>query len=216
MKFLLALLMFSPPDCCLAAEASLEVKLDKMMERLTRMEADMEAVTEAMETKDQRIRYLEEAVAIGEEQICELENQVRNQPFAFQCGWRAGQWSEDSSIITYDSLTFSSMFNVDGGLDISTGVFTAGYSGVWSVSYSIRSTQYSGERNEAWLYLNDERMKESQHWTGYYGSEGDVLLMGSRTLFLRLETGDTITLRTGIVDNGLFYITLCFQLAQPD
>ena len=80
------------------------------MERLTRLEVDMVAVTDAMETKDKRFRDLEEAVAVGEEEI-----------------------------------------HVDGGL---------------GVSYSIRSTQYSGERNEAWLYLNDERMQDRLLWLG--------------------------------------------------
>ena len=45
--------IFSPPDCGLASEVSLEVKLDEMMERLTRMEADMVAVTDARDKGDQ-------------------------------------------------------------------------------------------------------------------------------------------------------------------
>ena len=91
-----------------------------------------------------------------------------------------------------------------------------GFSGVWEVTYTIRSWQYSGESNQAWLYINGEQIEESRHHTGYTGSEGYVKSQGSRSLYMRLQSGDTISLRTGGVGFGLSYITLCFELAQFD
>ena len=91
-----------------------------------------------------------------------------------------------------------------------------GYSGVWQVSFAIRSAQYSGETNQAWLYINGEQIEESVHWTYYDGSGGHVSTLSSRTLYMRLEAGDKISLRTGKVGYGLHHITLCFQLAQVD
>ena len=108
------------------------------------------------------------------------------------------------------------MYNVTGGLDINTGVFTVGrgYGGVWEVSYSIHSRQDSGEINMAYLYINGEQIGESLHDTYYEGSEGYVGSLSSRSLYMRLESGDTISLRTGQVGYGLYHITLCLQLAQ--
>ena len=83
----------------------------------------------------------------------------------------------------------------------------------WEISYTIRSVQYSGEHNYAWLYINGEEIAESYHETAYDGSGGSVRSLGSRSLYMRLESGDTISLRTGA---GLGYITLCFELAQFD
>ena len=91
-----------------------------------------------------------------------------------------------------------------------------GYSGVWQVSFAIRSAQYSGETNQAWLYINGEQIEESRHNTYYYDSEGHVASLGSRSLYMRLESGDTISLRTGEIGYGLWHITLCFELAQSD
>ena len=53
----------------------------------------------------------------------------------------------DNSNITYERLLFSQAGQeVEGaGLDINTGVFTAPYSAVWTVSYSATSVQYSGD-----------------------------------------------------------------------
>ena len=92
---------------------------------------------------------------------------MRNPPFAFQCGWRY-VWSAEDTVITYERLTSNEMsggsgYNVTGGLDINTGVFTVpqAFSGVWAVTYSMRSRQLSEEANQAWLFLNGEEIKES-------------------------------------------------------
>merc|ERR1711953_1047814 len=280
-KFLLwALILFCCPDPGWTTQAeemaSLEVKMTNIMDRMTRMEAEMVAKDEivkardqritvleaAMDTKDKRISNLEDAVETLEKavitkdvfmkeietrdtQMCELEeemasltgrmdvtektdvllrgmvDQVRNPPFAFQCAYQ-GSWNAEYSVITYDRLTYDeisggSIYNVTGGMDINTGVFTVGqgYAGVWEISYSIMSSQDSGYSNQAWLYINGEQIAESYHGTYYSGSGGHVNSLGSRSLYMRLESGDTITLRTGEVHN-LYTITLCFNLAQFD
>ena len=86
---------------------------------------------------------------------------------------------------------------------------------MWTVSYSIRGWQYSGEGNYAWLYVNEGQIGESQHYTGYGGSEGHVSSLGSRSYYMRLEAGDTISLRTGTI-RSLYDITLCFELVRGD
>ena len=47
------------------------------------------------------------------------------------------------------------------------------------------------------------------------GESGYFQSLGSRTLHLRLETGDVVTLRTGRLED-IGGITLCFELAQFD
>merc|ERR1711997_798499 len=220
-NFLLwALLMFSCPDPGWTTKAeemaSLEVKMTNIMDRMTRMEAEMVAREEMMEV-------LKDAMETKDKRIAVLEDQVRNQPFAYQCAWRNGFWTEANSVITYDRLTTdemsgSSMYNVTGGLDINTGVFTVGqgFSGVWKISYGIESYQDNGDQNLAWLYINGEQIKESRHNTFYGGSSGWLASLGSRSLYMRLEAGDTISLRSGKLGHGLYEITLCFELAQID
>jgi len=270
-NFLLwALLMFSCPDPGWTTQAqemaSLEVKMTNIMDRMTRMEAEMvakddriavleaamETLEASIETKDQRIAVLEDTVEMLEKavitkdiQMCELEedmkslpgritvteetdvllrgmvDQVRNPPFAFQCAYKY-EWTTNNSVITFDRLTFDEISGGDGGddggLDINTGVFTVGqgYSGVWEVTYTIRSWQFSGQTNQASLYINGEQIEESYHQTYYGGSDGWVGSVGSRSLYMRLESGDTISLRTGVFAHYLGEITLCFELAQLD
>merc|ERR1711874_80484 len=126
-NFLLwALIMFCfpHPGWTTQAEemASLEVKMTNIMDRMTRMEAEMVAKDEMVKSRDQRIAVLEDAMITKEDfrkemetrdtQMCELEeemasltgrmdvteetdvllrgvvDQVRNPPFAFQCGFQ--------------------------------------------------------------------------------------------------------------------------------
>jgi len=188
--------------------------------------------TKEMETMDTQMLELEEEMAslTGRMDVTEetdvllrgMVDQVRNPPFAFQCAYQ-GSWNAEYSVITYERLTYDeisggSIYNVTGGLDINTGIFTVGqgYAGVWEISYSMGSWQDSGDYNQAWLYINGGRIEESVHWTYYDGSEGRVWSLGSRSLYMRLESGDTISLRTVIVGHGLYEITVCFNLAQID
>ena len=140
---------------------------------------------------------------------------MRNPPFAFQCGWQGGLVTAENSIITFERLSFSSLFGVAGGLDITTGVFTAGYNGVWTITYSTHSEQAGGDANSVYLFLNDNKIEESVHYTYNSGGPGYFQTLGSRTLHIRLETGDVVTLKTGRLED-IGGITLCFELAQFD
>ena len=53
----------------------------------------------------------------------------------------------DNSNITYERMLYSNTGEAaeGAGLDITTGVFTAPYSAVWTVTYSATSVQYSGD-----------------------------------------------------------------------
>ena len=111
--------------------------MTNIMDRMTRMEAEMVA-------KDEMVEVLKDAMETKDQRIAVLEDQVRNQPFAFQCAWRNGFWTEANSVITYDRLTTdemsgSSMYNVTGGLDINTGVFTVGQGDIQHSYWSLGS-----------------------------------------------------------------------------
>ena len=142
--------------------------------------------------------------------------QLKNQPFAVLCAWQ-DYWNTAHTVITYDRITYEAVVGGPGGMmDINTGVFTVGrgFSGVWSVTYSIQSWQYSGEVNHAWLFINGEQISESEHYT-YNGDMAGDDSLGSRTLYMRLESGDQVSLRTGEVQY-LSQTTFCFQLLRGD
>ena len=51
----------------------------------------------------------------------------------------------------------------------------------------------------------------------YTRSTGSYVTMdGGRTLYLRLEAGDTVTMETGDLGHRLYDINLCLELVRPD
>ena len=208
--------------------AVLEDSLETKDQRIAILEVAMETLESNTETRDIQMCELEEEMKSLTERIKVTEDtdvlltgmvdQIRNPPFAFQCAWQ-DSWTTATGVITYDRLIYNEMSGGSGGLDIHTGVFTVGdgLSGVWAITYSLISAKDSGEGDLAYLYINGEQIDESVHTTYYNSSEGGVAeSLGSRSLYMRLEAGDTVSLRTFFVTADLYYITLCFELAQFD
>ena len=149
----------------------------------------------------------------------QIVDQVRNQPFAIQCAWR-NSWSYANSIITYERLYYDNTSGgpilngtMYGGLDINTGAFTVapGFSGVWTVTYTIVGDDNNcSPTNEAYLYINGQRMGESRYHSGGTGAWQDST--SSRTVYMTLKIGDTVTFRTASMCKNLLSISLCFEL----
>ena len=213
---------------------NLEVEMEAKDQRIDSLETDMKtkdnALKSEIEAKDRKIAALKKKMkrlrgrmTETEEtdlQLREMVDQVRNPPFAFQCAFR-DYWSTDDSTIFYDRLMTDT--DMTGGLNIDTGVFTVGFSGVYTITYSLMSNQKGGLfslYNEVYLYLNNSiylnngKIEESFHKTSNLNSNA-VFSLGSRTLYMRLEEGDQVTLRTGKIYE-LAYITVCFELSQFD
>ena len=191
------------------AASDLEDKMTDIMDRMTRME-------EEMALKDARIGELERS----QSELMSAVSRHEETPYSFTCGWRE-QWVLDNSNITYERLLYSASSDLNGGLDITSGVYTAWISGTWSITYSSTSVQYSGDIIQAFVYVNGEMLLESQYWASYFESSGRVSSLGSRTLHLHLNAGDTVTLGTGDQGHygefsGLWYVTFCVELKQTD
>ena len=194
---------------CEASLNSLENQMRAMGDRMERMEAEMDA-------KDERIAALE------------AERARVDRGGWWECAWREDftGFYLDNSNITYERMLYSNTGDgspdVEGaGLDINTGVFTAPFSGVWTINYSTTSVQYSGDIIQAHLRINGQTIEASQYWASYLESTGRIASLGSRTLHLHLAAGDALTLATGDQGHfgefsGLWYITFCVELKASD
>ena len=66
--------------------------------------------------------------------------------------------------------------------------------------------------NDAYLYINGQRMEESRYHSGGTGAWQDST--GGRTLYMTLNIGDTVTLRMANLCYNVLDVTLCFELIQ--
>jgi len=149
-----------------------------------------------------------------------LEDYIHTQDVnSVRGGWCAFKniWKTDNSIIKYDRLTFedTNMDTTHTGtpLNIDTGVFTVPKSGVWRVSYSLKTVIGNHSHNYAYLYHNGDQIPES---TFHVYSTVYLYEVGGRELLLKAEEGDSISLRTGDIgstnDNyGFYEIFICVE-----
>ena len=177
----------------------------------------MECLENEKVTKDEKIKTLETKIQSLETDKSSKDRRLReieDKPYAFQCAYQK-KWTAAYSIIKLDKLLTTSMSGVTGGFSLSTGEFTVGHSGVWEVTFAMRSKNDSGDEIYAYLFINGGQLHESQYNTIYKDSYGYISSLGSRTLFIKLNKGDKVTLQTTKLTDALYYNTLCFHLAQP-
>ena len=93
-----------------------------------------------------------------------------------------------------------------------SGVFTAPRAGVYLITFSYWSNIGPDEATRAYLYTNGQKLYETVHYTGYSSDgSGQVVSTGGRSVYQKLEAGDTITLQTEYVGGGMDYIMFCVQ-----
>ena len=121
------------------------------------------------------------------------------------------------SIASYTTLLYCSTNVAGGGLDISTGVFTAGHPGSYTATWSLIASDDHG-KSAVYIYLrkNGVNMDESRHYSHYGGPTAGVGEQGGRTIVLHLDRGDTLEMYCDNCSPGIHRTTFCVSLSQFD
>ena len=181
------------------------VLIQELEREISATKEDLLTTMEDLKTKDVAIKYLESQVS-----------NLRDAPFTFACG--AHSAAITSATISYSTLLYSST-NVEGshGLDILTGVFTAGYPGTYTATWGLAALDNAGDSPvNIYLRKNGERIQESRHLSHYTGSTGRVSDQGGRTLVLHLGRGDTLDLYCSPCSHNIYQTTFCVSLSKFD
>ena len=98
-------------------------------------------------------------------------------------------------------------------ISLISGVFTAPRAGVYLITFSYESDNDPDERTYAYLYTNGNRLDETYHVTFYSsGGSGYMESTSGRSVYQRLEAGDTLTLQTDETLTGdMGWIIFCVQ-----
>merc|ERR1712212_1408892 len=176
----------------------------------------------------EQVERLEKENAEQSTKLAKLEAKVAKEAgYLMTCAQRNSWPTRRNDTITFDYLTANfnnadSAGGADGQLDIAMGVFTSLTAGVYEVTFSGVSVIEPGGETESssdqYFYLvhNGESEGDEAEWWSRAdpGNVGDTYDMGSRTVILRLQVGDTLSLKTG----GAYYngfidnLTFCVKL----
>merc|ERR1711970_1157642 len=189
---------------------NLEKKLENHEVTILEMKGDMLKTQELVNHNNAVIKKLDRDMSF-----------LKDPPFTFFCAsagvTATGGVNLVDKTITYNNLLYSST-NVDGAdLDTSTGFFTAGWGGSYTVTWSLYAGVDAGE-NAILVYLrrNAEIIEESRHYSMYVGDNGYIEDQGGRTLVLRLDRGDTLDLFCQDCSSYVHYITFCISQSNFD
>merc|ERR1719402_1283229 len=101
--------------------------------------------------KDDSIQKLEMKMEAKDVDLERHISIMRNPPYTFFCSYQHRS-NVTLKYITYSDLLYSST-NVEGAdMDLSNGVFTAGWGGSYTVTWSLLAREKSGAQ-DLWIYL---------------------------------------------------------------
>ena len=91
-------------------------------------------------------------------------------------------------------------------------MFTAPRAGVYLITFSYWSNNDPAEVTSAYLHHNGQKWSETLHYTKYSSSgSGYVRSTGGRSVYQKLEAGNTLTLQTDRVSGDMGNIMFCVQ-----
>merc|ERR1719308_540547 len=169
-------------------------------------------MNECLVRTEAELAYTTDELAISKARTDELEREVailRYPPYIHSCGSHYGGLSGSSMAIPYTSLLYSSTNTEGGGLDITTGLFTAPHGGSYTVSWDTSSYLQHEKKEGIFLHKNGERIGESQLFSAYFGPSGYVHDQGGRTMVVYLAMGDTLERFRGDGTGEIAHTTFC-------
>jgi len=205
--------------------ADVQQQLEQLEQKNIDLSIDMERREKEME---EQVKKLESENALQGSKLAKLEARVsKDSAYLMTCAQRNSWPTIRNATITFDYLTADfnnadSEGGADGQLDIVTGEFTSLTAGIYEVTFSGVSVISPGGDTESssdqYFYLmhNGESEGDEAEWWSRAdpGNLGDTYDMGSRTVILMLQLGDTLSLKTG----GAYYngfidnLTFCVKL----
>ena len=179
-----------------------------------------EGVINAKEQMKEQIKMAEDNQKARDVNIRDLERDVsflKDPPWTFACGAQYYAFDTNTQTISYTTLLYSSTNVAGAGLDISTGVFTAGHPGSYTATWNLMADNDAGEHIvDIYLRMNRKIIAESRYTSVYTGPSGYATDQGGRTLVLHLDRGDTLDLYCEDCSAGIRDTTFCVTLSQAD
>lgn len=187
------------------------VKEEALEESEEQLENDMNQKFERLEEKMIPKENLTAQLAQLKESNDNLKTEVtRMKKRSAHCGYQ-NYWSSQSQI-SYDHLITD---DGDSNLDRSSGLWTAGPTGVYQVSWSVQMNVPESRTNRIYLMRDGSRVTESYqnayNYNTYYSSSYTDEV-GGRTMLLSLTKGSTLALRLDNYADPINHIVFCVNL----
>merc|ERR1711915_551791 len=142
---------------------------------------------------------------------------LRNPPSYHLCVYQSGTHAK-SSVMTFEKqLYMECNFCDDADFNLNTGVYTNGWPGTYTVSWNSWVGAYHGHSTtRIFLRKNGQNINEARQYSRFDTDNGRMLEQGGRTMLIRMDAGDTLSLYCEDCSDYVADITFCISLFTFD
>merc|ERR1711915_802397 len=196
---------------------NLEGIIEHIKDETSKTHVEIGKLQEKMKMRNQDVAERIRRVKESQEELKEQVILKKDPPYLNACAALPALLVVTEHIITYRTFLMFSTNVVESNLDLASGMFTCGWPGFYSVSWSLYASNNAGDHGiEILLRKNMEIIEETKHWSFYNGPSGEVIDQGSRTIILRLERGETLDLYCKDCSAAVDDVVFCVSLSTPD
>merc|ERR1711915_1016136 len=179
------------------------IELNEELQKLTAENSELKKDIQKLKVKD--------------EELVKDVSFLKSPPVYHICVYQT-YTSATSSNVPFEKTVYSQCNNCqNANFDLASGVYTNGWPGTYTVTWDLNADDGAGDHYvEIYLKKNGETIDESRHVSYYTGSSGDVSDQGGRTMILRMETGDQLSLYCDNCNAGVYDITFYISLTTAD
>jgi len=194
-----------------------------LKKNIQKLENKMEAKGDELKKDFQELTVKNDQLECKATEIVRDVSFLKNPPHYHICVYQHFT-SVRSSNVQFQKELYSDCNMCDGeegnspaNFDLASGVYTNGWPGTYTVTWDLWAGDDHGEPwVEIYLQKNGVNIEESYHASVYTGSSGYVDDQGGRTMILRMESGDTLSLRCQDCSAHVYDITFCVSLNTFD
>merc|ERR1711990_736770 len=205
--------------CLFVSNIVSQEQADILEQKYTVMLEENLELSNRLDQAEKKLSLARNKLSDSESQLDRLGDPPASYHCAFQDRWGGGYGTGQ---IAYDKLFYSSSVgDLGSGLDLESGLFTAGWGGTYQVTWSLQNSDHNNEKSQGLQLLrNGESVPEVYFYTQYTDNSATkdeaIYQMTERNIYQRLEVGDSLALSCTEDCHHMYWINFCVKLDRPD
>merc|ERR1711915_172599 len=192
------------------------MELNEVLKKVLAQNEEVKEHLNKLDEKNDNLTANEIEVKSKTDVVFKEDSFLKNPPHYHICVFLL-RTTVSSQTMSFEKVLFNECNMCDNAdFDLDTGVYKNGWPGIYTVTWDLYAKGIDGKYVSIFLLKNGQRIDESRHFSQYYGSNGFMWEQGGRSLILRLETGDTLSLYCDNCAAVVKDISFCITLSTFD
>merc|ERR1719378_1360163 len=193
----------------------LQSKVQDLSEENTELKStviDLKVENSELKNDIQKLKVKNEELECQATELVKEVSFLKSPPVYHICVYQIETHATSSNVTFYKTLYSQCNNCQNANFNLTSGVYTNGWPGTYTVTWDLTAQDSYGDRFKSiYLKKNGVKIEESRHYSQYSAYTGFVEDQGGRTMILRMDTGDTLSLFCENCSAQVNYITFCIS-----